>query len=124
MVLLGTTGYEEAAAQGIIAGINAGLSASQFPPLIITRADGFLGVMIDDLIMKGAEEPCEYLYGYAGWCLNIISFPLFLTFGIDRMFTSRSEYRMTLRSDNADLRLTHKGNQTSLIEFQSPLHHV
>jgi tRNA uridine 5-carboxymethylaminomethyl modification enzyme len=125
MVLLGTTGYEEAAAQGIIAGINAGLSASQSPPLIITRADGFMGVMIDDLIMKGAEEPCEYLYGYADWrCLNSVSFPLSLTFGVDRMFTSRSEYRMTLRSDNADLRLTRKGNWTSLIEFQSPLHLV
>jgi tRNA uridine 5-carboxymethylaminomethyl modification enzyme len=57
--LSGTTGYEEAAAQGVIAGINAGLSAKRLPPLIITRADGFLGVMIDDLIVKGAEEPCE-----------------------------------------------------------------
>jgi hypothetical protein len=55
---LGTTGYEEAAAQGIVAGINAGLAALRRPPLIITRADGFVGVMIDDLIVKGAEEPC------------------------------------------------------------------
>lgn len=56
---LGTTGYEEAAAQGVIAGINAGLLALSKPPLILTRADGFIGVMIDDLIVKGAEEPCQ-----------------------------------------------------------------
>jgi folate-dependent tRNA-U54 methylase TrmFO/GidA len=55
---LGTTGYEEAAAQGVVAGINAGLSAQGRPPLLLSRADGFLGVMIDDLIVKGAEEPC------------------------------------------------------------------
>ena len=55
----GTTGYEEAAAQGIVAGINAGLAAQTRPQLVLTRADGYLGVMIDDLIMKGAEEPCE-----------------------------------------------------------------
>lgn len=54
----GTTGYEEAAAQGCIAGINAGLAAQNTRPMMITRADGFIGVMIDDLIMKGAEEPC------------------------------------------------------------------
>lgn len=57
---LGTTGYEEAAAQGIVAGINAGLAALHRPPLVITRADGFTGVMIDDLIVKGAEEPCTF----------------------------------------------------------------
>jgi Glucose inhibited division protein A len=57
----GTTGYEEAAAQGIVAGMNAGLAACRRPPLLVTRADGFLGVMIDDLTLKGAEEPCTFL---------------------------------------------------------------
>lgn len=59
-LLEGTTGYEEAASQGVVAGINAGLAALRRPPLILTRADGFTGVMIDDLIVKGAEEPCTY----------------------------------------------------------------
>ncbi|TFK97450.1 glucose inhibited division protein A-domain-containing protein [Pterulicium gracile] len=86
----GTTGYEEAAAQGIIAGINAGLAAFQRAPLILTRADGYVGVMIDDLIVKGAEEPY-------------------------RMFTSRSEYRMSIRSDNADIRLTEKGRTAGVV---------
>ncbi|KAI9065742.1 glucose-inhibited division protein A subfamily [Trametes sanguinea] len=86
----GTTGYEEAAGQGVVAGINAGLSALHKPSLVITRAEGFIGVMIDDLIVKGAEEPY-------------------------RMFTSRSEYRMTLRSDNADLRLTEKGRAVDAV---------
>lgn len=54
----GTTGYEEAAAQGLVAGINAGLAAQHRPPLVLTRADGYLGVMIDDLTVKGVEEPC------------------------------------------------------------------
>ena len=57
----GTTGYEEAAAQGCVAGINAGLAARNKPPLSITRADGYMGVMIDDLVTKGAEEPCGKL---------------------------------------------------------------
>ncbi len=61
-LLSGTTGYEEAAAQGIVAGINAGLSALQKPPLVLTRADGYTGVMIDDLIVKGAEEPCASIH--------------------------------------------------------------
>lgn len=56
---IGTTGYEEAAAQGVIAGINAGLSVQGRPPLKVSRAEGFVGVMIDDLITRGAEEPCE-----------------------------------------------------------------
>lgn len=86
----GTTGYEEAAAQGAIAGINAGLAARDCPPLVLSRADGFLGVMVDDLIVKGAEEPY-------------------------RMFTSRSEYRMTIRSDNADLRLTAKARAAGVV---------
>lgn len=58
--MLGTTGYEEAAAQGIVAGVNAGLAALHRPPLVLSRADGFTGVMIDDLIVKGAEEPCMF----------------------------------------------------------------
>jgi tRNA uridine 5-carboxymethylaminomethyl modification enzyme len=54
----GTTGYEEAGAQGVVAGVNAGLSAQHKASMVLTRADGFMGVMIDDLIVKGAEEPC------------------------------------------------------------------